>query len=192
MKIVDLTVTIGPDTLSPPSANLRLNLTSFHRGPGFWQASKVEMLLHTGSHVDFPRHVKAEGETAADISLDHVCGEALVVDVNHAGPSYGISRSDVEKYSDRIRRGDIVLVRTGWSEKMWGKFPDYYVKSPYCEAEAAEFFVDLGVKAVGFDCFPEYAARLPNFTSEDFILHKILLENDVILMQQLTNLSMLP
>ena len=53
MQIVDLTVPIGEDTLSPPSVNLQLKLTSYHRGPTFWQASKVEMLLHTGSHVDF-------------------------------------------------------------------------------------------------------------------------------------------
>ncbi|UCD43519.1 MAG: cyclase family protein [Chloroflexota bacterium] len=64
MEIVDLTVPIGEDTLSPPSVNLQLELTSYHRGPGFWQASKVEMLLHTGSHVDFLRHVQEDGETA--------------------------------------------------------------------------------------------------------------------------------
>jgi kynurenine formamidase len=33
---------------------------------------------------------------------------------------------------------------------------------------------------------------LPDFTSEDFIIHKIILENGSILMQQMTNLSMLP
>ena len=52
-RIVDLSVSIGEDTLSPPSVSTRLKLTSYHRGPGFWQASKVEMVLHTGSHVDF-------------------------------------------------------------------------------------------------------------------------------------------
>jgi arylformamidase len=61
MEIVDLTVPIGEETLSPPSVNLQLKMTSYHRGPGFWQASKVEMLLHTGSHVDFLRHVQADG-----------------------------------------------------------------------------------------------------------------------------------
>ena len=34
--------------------------------------------------------------------------------------------------------------------------------------------------------------RLPDFTSEDFIIHKIILENGRILMQQMTNLSQLP
>jgi kynurenine formamidase len=33
---------------------------------------------------------------------------------------------------------------------------------------------------------------LPDFTSEEFIIHKVILENGAILMQQMTNLSQLP
>jgi arylformamidase len=192
MKIVDLSVPIGEDTLSPPSVNLQLKLTSYHRGPGFWQASKVEMLLHTGSHVDFSKHVQENGETAADVDLERVCGEALVVDLSHVEPNHAISVSDVESRLGDLRKGDIILVRTDWTEKHWGDFPTYYLESPYCTPEAAQWLVDHGARAIGFDCFSEYCARLPDFTSEDFIIHKIILENGAILMQQMTNLSQLP
>jgi arylformamidase len=192
MRIVDLSVPIGEDTLSPPSVNVRLKLTSSHRGPGFWQASKVEMVLHTGSHVDFLLHVQKGGETAADVPLERVCGQALVVDLSFVGASHGISVADLEAHAPRIRKGDIVLVRTDWAEKQWGNFPTYYLESPYCTPEAAQWLVDRGAKAIGFDCFSEYCARLPDFTSEEFIIHKIILENGAILMQQMTNLSQLP
>jgi kynurenine formamidase len=192
MHIIDLTVPIGEDTLSPPSVNLQLKLTSFHRGPGFWQASKVEMLLHTGSHVDFMRHVRADGETAVDVDLERVFGDAMVVDLSDAGPNHPISVADLEARASEVGAGDIVLVRTDWTEKYWGNFPDYYMESPYCEPDAAQWLIDRGVKAIGFDCFSEYCARLPDFTSEDFIIHKIILENGAILMQQMTNLSRLP
>ena len=192
MRIVDLSVPIGEDTLSPPSVNVRLKLTSSHRGPGFWQASKVEMVLHTGSHVDFLLHVREGGETAADVPLDRVCGEAMVVDLSHVSASHAISVADLEKHAPPIRKGDIVLVRTDWAEKQWGNFPTYYLESPYCTAEAAQWLVDKGARAIGFDCFSEYCARLPDFTSEEFIIHKIILENGAILMQQMTNLSLLP
>lgn len=192
MQIVDLSVPIGEDTLSPPSVNLQLTLTSFHRGPGFWQASKVEMLLHTGSHVDFLRHVQVDGETAIDVELERVSGEAMVIDLSHAGPNHPISVSDFEEREINVRPGEIVLVRTDWTEKQWGNFPEYYMESPYCTQEAAQWLVDQGVKAIGFDCFSEYCARLPDFTSEDFIIHKVILENGSILMQQMTNLSKLP
>jgi kynurenine formamidase len=192
MKIVDLTVPIGEDTLSPPSVNLQLKLTSYHRGPGFWQASKVEMLLHTGSHVDFLRHVQPDGETAVDVPLDRVFGDARIVDLSYAGPNHAISIDDLEHQALDVERGDIVLVRTDWTEKHWGNFPTYYMESPYCSPEAARWLVDKGARAIGFDCFSEYCARLPDFTSEDFIIHKIILENGALLMQQMTNLSMLP
>lgn len=191
-RIVDLSVQIGEDTLSPPSVGITLKLTRYHRGPGFWQASKVEMLLHTGSHVDFTRHVQMDGETAADVSLDRVFGEALVVDLSFAEANHKISVADMETHAPEIRPGDIVLVRTDWTEKQWGNFPYYYLESPYCSPEAAQWLIDRGAKAIGFDCFSEYCARLPDFTSEDFIIHKIILENGAILMQQLTNFSQLP
>jgi arylformamidase len=191
-RIVDLTVTIGPETFSPPSVNKQLTLTRYHRGPGFWQASSVDMVLHTGSHVDFSLHVMAGGETAADVPLDRFCGPALVLDMSHLGPDEPITAAAIAERAGDVRAGDIVLVRTDWTEKMWGNFPDYYLHSPYCAPEAAQWLVDHGAKAIGFDCFSEYCARLPNFTSEEFIIHKIILENGAILMQQMTNLSQLP
>ena len=191
-RIIDLSVPIGEDTLSPPSVSTRLKLTQFHRGPGFWQASKVEMVLHTGSHVDFTRHVQADGETAADVALDRACGEALVVDLSFAEANHRITVADLETHAPEIRKDDIVLVRTDWTEKHWGNFPTYYLESPYCSPEAAQWLIAKGAKAIGFDCFSEYCARLPDFTSEDFVIHKIILENGALLMQQMTNLSQLP
>ena len=192
MRIIDLSVPIGEDTLSPPSGSVRLKLTSFHRGPGFWQGSKVEMVLHTGSHVDFSKHVLEDGETAVDVSLDRVCGDALVVDLSFAEANHEISVADLETHASGVRLGDIVLVRTDWAEKQWGNFPTYYLESPYCSPQAAQWLIDRGARAIGFDCFSEYCARQPDFTSEEFIIHKIILENGAILMQQMTNLSQLP
>jgi arylformamidase len=192
-RIVDLTVTIGPETLSPPSVNKQLTLTPYYRGPGFWRASSVDMVLHTGSHVDFLLHVQEGGETAADVPLERLSGAALVLDMSHVGPDQPITTAEVAARAAEVRPGDIVLIRTDWTETMWGKFPDYYLHSPYCDPQAARYLVvERGAKAVGFDCFSEYCARLPDFTSEDFVVHKIILENGAILMQQMTNLSLLP
>ncbi|MBF8285108.1 MAG: cyclase family protein, partial [Anaerolineales bacterium] len=178
--------------LSPPSVNMQLKITPRYRGPGYWRASSVEMVLHTGSHVDFSAHVRADGETAIDVPLDRFSGEALVVNVGPCEPSHGVSVADLEKAAPEIRPGDIVLVRTDWTDRMWGQFPDYYLTSPYCTPEAARWLVAKKPKAIGFDCFSEYSARLPDFTSEDFVIHKIILESGVYYFQQMTNLGALP
>ena len=192
MRIVDLTVPIGPGTLSPPSVNLQLKITPRFRGPRYWRASSVEMVLHTGSHVDFSAHVRADGETAIDVPLEKFSGEALVVNVVSCEPSHGVSVADLEKAAPEIRPGDIVLVRTDWTDRMWGQFPDYYLTSPYCTPEAARWLVAKKPKAIGFDCSSEYRARLPDFTSEEFVIHKIILESGIYYFQQMTNLGALP
>lgn len=192
-RIVDLSVTIGEDTLSPPSVDKRLELTTHTMaGESHWQGSEISMLLHTGSHVDFERHTVEGGETAADVLLDRVCGDAFVVDLSDAGPNYEITLADVQEHAAHVRDGDIVLLRTDWSDVEWGNYPTYYEDSPYCAPEAAQWLVDNGAKAVGFDCFSEYPARLADFEPEDFQIHKVILENDGILMQHLTNLGALP
>ena len=117
------------------------------------------MLLHTGSHVDFGRHCAEDGETAADVSLDRTCGEAIVIDLTFLGEDEPITVALLEQHAPEIRDGDVALCRTDWTEKAWGRFPDYYMRSPYCEPEAAGWLVDQGAKVVGFDCFSERSAR---------------------------------
>src|SRR5437899_2323794 len=53
-RYVDLSVTVNDATLSPPSTNMRLEITPHRRGPGFWQVSSVRQSLHTGAHIDSP------------------------------------------------------------------------------------------------------------------------------------------
>src|SRR5262249_56304377 len=96
-------------------------------GPGFWQVSSVRQSLHTGAHIDSPLHVFEGGITTAEISLDQVMGEALVVDLTFAGPNHGITIDDLKRGGAAdVRRGDIVLLRTGWTDKKYGTWPDYF------------------------------------------------------------------
>ena len=123
------------------------------------------MLLHTGSHVDFGRHCAADGETAADVSLDRTCGPAIVIDLTFLGEDEPITVELLEQHAPPLRAGDVALCRTDWTEKAWGRFPDYYMRSPYCEPEAAGWLVDQGAKVVGFDCFSEAVRSPSRFTS---------------------------
>jgi len=191
-RIIDLSVTVDEHTKSPPSTDLKVELKHYRRGPGFWQSSAVSQGLHTGSHVDSTLHCYPDGETMAEVSLDRVIGSALVIDCTDVGESQPVTVAHVERYADRIQPRDIVLLWTGWTDRMWGKFPEFFTQSPYLDIEAARWLAARGIKALGFDFFEEYCARLPNFTSEDFIVHRILLEKGIILLEGVTNLGALP
>src|SRR2546428_6285238 len=113
----DLAVTVNEATLSPPSTNMRLQITPHRRGPGFWKVSSVHQSLHTGAHIDSPLHVFKDGITTAEISLDQVMGQAIVVDLTFAGANHGVTIDDLKRGgADDVKKGDIVLLRTGWTD----------------------------------------------------------------------------
>lgn len=190
-RIVDLSVPVDSETRSPPSTDQKVGLEPHHRGPGHWQSTSVAMGLHTGSHIDTPLHVFAEGESTTDIDLDRFCGEAVVLDCSQVEAEQPVDVSVLEAAGQDVRAGDIVLLRTDWSDAMWGRFPQYYTRSPYLTPEAAEWLRQREPKAIGFDFFEEYCARLSDFGSEDFVCHRILLGQGILLMEQMTSLAAL-
>ncbi|MDH3499223.1 MAG: cyclase family protein [Acidimicrobiia bacterium] len=191
MRIVDLTVELSGETYSPPSVNQPLGITVFTKEPG-WQATKVDLMLHSGSHIDFSKHYRLDGETAENIGLDRVSGEAVVVDLSDIEPNTAITVEMLRARSPEFRPGDLILVRTGWTDRAWGEFPRYYIESPWCEPSAADWLVSHRPKAVGFDCFSEQAARWADYQPADFHVHRIVGDAGAILMQQLTGLGQLP
>ena len=192
MNIVDLTVPIGKDTYSPPSVNQPIGMTEFHKEPGFWMVTEITMMLHAGSHVDFTKHYVEDGETADQVLLARCCGEAVIIDPTPVEPDHDITPEDLEAAAPEIGAGDIVLVRTGWSDQAWGDFPRYYVGSPACTPEAARWLVATEAKAIGFDCFPERAAKKQSYLPSEFVVHEIIGNSGAILMQTLTRLGELP
>jgi kynurenine formamidase len=116
-----------------------------------------------------------------------------VVDLSWVGANHEVTIDDLKKGgAGDVKRGDIVLLKTGWTDKMYGRWPDYFTQSPYFPPGAAQWLVERGPKNIGFDFFEEYCARLPDFTSEDFAMHRVILGAGVVIMEGLTNLAALP
>jgi kynurenine formamidase len=192
-RLIDLSVAVNSNTMSPPSTNIRVEITPHRRGPGFWQVSSVNQGLHTGAHIDSPLHVFKDGITTAEINLDQVIGEAVTIDLSFVDANHKITIDDLKRGgADKVKKSDIVLLRTDWTDKMYGKWPDYFTQSPFFPPESAEWLVAKDPKSIGFDFFEEYCARLPDFTSEDFPMHRVILGAGIVIMEGITNLGALP
>ena len=187
-RIVDLTVTVDVNTKSPPSTDMKVELTRYNRGPGFWQVTAVAQSLHTGSHIDSALHCYERGGTTEEIPLERVIGEAFVLDCSHVEADQPIEVRDLENVAKGIQPDDILIIRTDWTDRSWGRFPEFFTRSPYLTPEAAEWVIDQRPRAIGFDFFEEHRARFPDFSSEDFICHRILLGADVPMLEQITGL----
>jgi arylformamidase len=189
-RTVDLSVLVNTSTAAPPAAGGALVAIEHHRrGPGHWQASTMSALLHTGSHVDSTWHVFADGDPIAATPLDRVIGEASLIDCSDVGPREPVDADRLEARGGAVREGDIVVIRTDWTDRAWGDFPRFYVESPYLTVDAADWIAERRPKAVVFDFFEEYSAALQDFTSEDFVVHHRLLGEGLPLVEQATGLG---
>ena len=124
--------------------------------------------LHVGTHLDAPLHFISGGKRISDFPPDTFIGRGIVVDINSLN-------------TESIRAGDIVLIHTGWSKK-FGQ-PDYYKNFPVISESLAQKLVTTNIKMVGFDS--------PSPDRSPYLVHKILLSNDILIIENLTNLSAL-
>jgi kynurenine formamidase len=125
-----------------------------------FEVSMLNMTAHAGTHIDSPRHYLEGGPDIGEIPIERCCGEAAVIDLTDKGELDPITAEDMEKRGKHVREGDIVLLKTGWTEKnaggnterMEGLPGNYdYWKGPYPSRSMAEWMVKKKVKAVGYD-----------------------------------------
>ena len=188
--ILDLSVVVDAATQGPPAAGSPpVSLETAFRGPGHWQSSRISALLHTGSHVDAPLHVVAGGRPIESLTLDELSGTAVVIDVHDADEREAIDAHRLRTAAPEVPSGSIVAVRTDWTDRWWGTFPDYYTRSPFLTEDAGIWLANLRPKAIVVDFFEEECAVSTDFTSEDFVVHRALLGNDIPIVEQATRLG---
>ena len=188
--ILDLSVVVDATTEGPPAAGSPpVSLETAFRGPGHWQSSRISALLHTGSHVDAPLHVVAGGRPIESLTLDELSGTAVVIDVHDADEREALDAPRLQTAAPEVPSGSIVAVRTDWTDRWWGTFPDYYTRSPFLTEDAGIWLANLRPKAVVVDFFEEECAVSTDFTSEDFVVHRALLGNDIPIVEQATRLG---
>jgi kynurenine formamidase len=206
-RIVDLSHAFGPRTLYWPTSPTKFRLESLASGKTeggyFYSANSLSTPEHGGTHLDAPIHFSENGRTTAEIPLEQLVAQAVVVDVSAkaaADRNYRLTPDDVsafEKQHGSIGRGAIVLLRTGWS-RHWPDARAYLgddtsgdaskLSFPSYGAEAARVLVEeRGVAALGID-----TASIDYGPSTDFMVHRIAAGRNVPGLENLTNLDQLP
>jgi arylformamidase len=107
--------------------------------------SRLSLGVHSGTHVDAPVHFLVDGAGVDAFPLDHLLGEARVVEVGD-GPSIGAAQVRAVD----PRPGERLLFKTRNSARCWQAdhfLPDFVHLSP----EAADLLAERGVRTVGID-----------------------------------------
>jgi arylformamidase len=131
---------------------------------------------HTGTHIDVPYHFRNSGNRVGDISLERLMGNALVVeccDQKLITPEF-LSGIDVPPGCTRMlfktrNSFDNIIEQESFRE-------DYVALNP----EGAEWIVRNNFDLVGIDYL-----SIQSFGEDGDRTHKILLENDVLIIEGL-------
>jgi len=81
MKYVDLSYPIDEKTkIYPGDSPVNIKQERFHEHDEF-SIFRLEIGLHTGTHIDAPMHMFKNGKKITDYSLESFCGTSLLIDV---------------------------------------------------------------------------------------------------------------
>jgi kynurenine formamidase len=137
---------------------------------------RLSVTMHTGTHIDGPMHLTQSEKFLNEIPLEQCVGRGCIL--NAAGNKNILPTAEYEML---VQPQSIVMLYTGMS-RLFGR-KEYYRTYPTISRELALFFVKQKVKMVCLDS--------PSPDRYPFEIHKLLLENNVLIAENLTNLDKL-
>ncbi len=176
MKLIDLSRVFDSDMpVYPDDPVAEIKQVAFFDKHGYNDFT-ITTGMHVGTHMDAPLHMLSDGAFISDIDIKSFFGRGRLIDAR------GKSVVDQELLSGvEVEPGDVVVVLTGWGANF--KQPSYYLEYPEITEDFAHRAVELGVKIVGMDT--------PSPDRQPFKVHKILLGNNLLIVENLTNLERL-
>ena len=182
MKITDLSHIINNNiTVFNEAEKPEITISSTHEKDGYAQ-KKLSMYSHNSTHVDAPFHIIPGTATLDRLSPEKFYGNAVVADCRNIGKEINVG--DLEKYADKLKEADFIILNTGWYKK-WNT-PEYKFDFPALTEDAAEWMLQFNLKGIGLDTI-----SIDPFESTDLPVHKIILGNNMIIIENLTNLDTL-
>ena len=183
MRVVDLTHPLSQDTpVYPGTPGPCFEIVNTYGQDGF-QETRMILSTHTGTHMDAPAHLFADGTTLDQLPITQFVGSALVIDCSDLRPGQRISMQRVQQHRAQADVVDFLLFYTGW-ERHWGT-QQYFGAYPYIDDEIAQYMIRTRKKGIGLDTI-----GLDPISDTHLTLHrKLLCNNDFIIIENLANLK---
>jgi kynurenine formamidase len=191
MRLIDLSQTISPDMplFSPSAPPPEISAWQSHAqaaASGRYQdctceISGVSFVTSLGTYLDSPYHFDPSGVSIERLRLEQLVLPGVVVDCTHASARQPVGPEVLDGLDIA---GKAVLFHTGWS-RYWGR-PEYF-DFPFLTGETAAALQDGGAKLAGVDFLV-----IDDTTNPRRPVHVTLLINNILIVENLTNLAALP
>jgi arylformamidase len=175
-KIIDITVPLTTRMPVWPGSNgIRIRTTMRLEDGDSSNVSRLDFNLHTGTHVDAPRHFLQNGKTVELLSLDVLVGSSYVAYLPDAADVTPRNLTDLN-LQPGIKR---LLLRTRNSE-LWAARKNAFKEDFVALTKAAaQWIVDKKIRLIGVDYLSVQRY------SDDSSTHQILLGADTIILEGL-------
>lgn len=175
-ELIDLTHIIEDNMPTYPGdikTNLfQTNYLSIHK----YNNHRLDIGMHAGTHIDSPMHLIESNKYISELSLDSFIATGCIIDARNQ-PIIKMK----SEYEEMVKENSIVLLYTG-SDKFYGN-PEYYEEHPIVDINFCKFLIKKNIKMLGID--------MPSPDKYPFEIHKLLLENKIYIIENLTNLDKL-
>lgn len=145
----------------------------------------VEFASHIGTHLETPYHWNRRGRDCADIPIERLIGDAVVIDLRFVPTTRDINIDDVKQAAEEvggISKDEMVFCHTI-------DLIEEEKRAPFFEPEAIRWLVDQGMKVMAVCAEMEDLVRYGK--QGDFPNHDALFSHDVLLIEYVTNLEAL-
>ncbi len=190
MKIIDLTHSIDENMPMYPGDDApQLHVAYSHEEFGYME-TLIRMCSHTGTHIDAPAHLHADGLTLDKYPIEQFVGKALVIDCRMLNKGDEISMQLLERKGDVLNQTDFILFLTGHSA-LWGS-PGYFDNFPLMSTEVVEWVNRCKLKGIGIDApsFDLVTDDEKEQIADEFSNHRAILKtNHTILLENLCRLE---
>lgn len=145
---------------------------------------RVTFPTHSGTHVDAPLHVVADGATVDETPLSRLVTEGVVVGVD-ADEARPVDAADLRGF-DQVREGDAVLFAFGWAAHAG---TDRYHRYPWLSVDLADRMVERAVGLVAMDTLSPDQPRSLRGDADPYPVHRRLLGAGVPVVENLAELG---
>ena len=190
-QLIDLTLTLGSDRVTAVPGLIGVTMEPLRTHESHTRSNtKLTLATHLGTHVDAPFHFHADGTTVEDMPLEKYMGPALLLDLRELAHSKtAISVSDLKEAgaTPQESEGQIAVLFTGWAQQESGSVR-FYSDGPYLSTDGADYLAQNQVNAVAVDFPIDKHPATPQSTLNDFPVHRLLLGQNIPLIENLINL----
>ena len=181
--ILDLTREVRNDTKVFPGSPLPKFITWTKMDVHNYDSEVIFMSTHTGTHMDAPSHFTSNGSAIDKISVERFISDAILIKLKK-GSNQLITADEIKASNVSIKQGDTIVLSTLWENEIDKDY--FFSHSPGLAEDAAKYLIDKKVNAVCID-----SPSIDRGSESSFAVHKLLLSNEILIVENLCNLDKL-